>query len=57
MGLFLMFFQGSNTIQAKDIQILTNFSEDFYVKTDSYLFSIILITYFNALKYSKEMLN
>ncbi|EIA07587.1 sensor histidine kinase [Flavobacterium frigoris] len=45
----------SSAIQAKDIQILTEFSEDFYVKTDYYLFSIIINNLVsNALKYSDK---
>jgi signal transduction histidine kinase len=43
----------SVTIKAKEIQVHTNFTEDFYVKTDNYLFSIIINNIIsNALKYS-----
>jgi signal transduction histidine kinase len=45
----------SNTIKAKEIQIQTNFAEDFYVKTDNYLFAIIINNLIsNALKYSNR---
>jgi signal transduction histidine kinase len=45
----------SNTIQTKEIQILTNFSQDFYINTDNYLFSIIINNLIsNAVKYSNR---
>ncbi|MGO4818263.1 sensor histidine kinase [Flavobacterium sp. W22_SRS_FP1] len=43
----------SSSIKAKEIQIVTNFSQDFYIKTDTYLFSIIINNLIsNAVKYS-----
>jgi signal transduction histidine kinase len=48
----------STIIKAKEIEILTNFSEDFYIQTDSYLFSIIINNLIsNALKYSNKNAN
>jgi signal transduction histidine kinase len=45
----------SSKILAKEIQIVTNFSEDFYINTDYYLFSIIINNLIsNALKYSNK---
>ena len=45
----------TNTIQAKEIQIVTDFSHDFYINTDNYLFSIIINNLIsNALKYSNK---
>ncbi|SDW49878.1 sensor histidine kinase [Flavobacterium degerlachei] len=45
----------SGKIQAKEIEIVTNFSEEFYIKTDYYLFSIIINNLIsNALKYSNK---
>lgn len=45
----------SSKILAKEIQIVTNFSEDFYINTDYYLFSIIINNLIsNALKYSSK---
>jgi signal transduction histidine kinase len=43
----------SNTIQAKNIQVATEFKKDYYIETDIYLFSIIINNLIsNALKYS-----
>jgi signal transduction histidine kinase len=45
----------SNTIQTKEIQIATEFTQDYYIKTDNYLFSIIINNLIsNALKYSNK---
>ena len=45
----------SSSIQAKKINVLTEFSQDFYLKTDNYLFSIIINNLIsNAVKYSNS---
>jgi signal transduction histidine kinase len=45
-------------IEAKEIKITTNFVEDYYVKTDNYLFSIIINNLIsNAVKYSNKNTN
>jgi signal transduction histidine kinase len=45
----------SSTIEAKEIQIRTDFSKDYYVQTDPYLFSIVINNLIsNALKYSDK---
>lgn len=45
----------SSIIKSKNIQITNNFAKDFYVKSDSYLLSIIINNLIsNALKYSNE---
>ncbi|MEZ7500246.1 HAMP domain-containing sensor histidine kinase [Flavobacterium sp. Arc3] len=45
----------SNTIQTKNIQVITEFKKDYYIKTDVYLFSIIINNLIsNALKYSDK---
>jgi signal transduction histidine kinase len=45
----------STKIQAKQIQISTDFSKEYYVETDAYLLSIIINNLVsNALKYSNE---
>lgn len=45
----------SSVIQSKNIQVSTEFSKDYYLITDSYLFSIIINNLVsNALKYSNE---
>ena len=47
--------QYSSIIKSKNIQIINNFDKDFYVKSDSYLLSIIINNLIlNALKYSNE---
>jgi len=47
--------QYSSIIKSKNIQITNNFAKDFYVKSDSYLLSIIINNVIsNALKYSNE---
>lgn len=47
--------QYSSIIKSKKIQITNNFAKDFYVKSDSYLLSIIINNVIsNALKYSNE---
>lgn len=47
--------QYSSIIKSKKIQLTNNFSKDFYVKSDSYLLSIIINNVIsNALKYSNE---
>jgi signal transduction histidine kinase len=47
--------QYSSIIKSKNIQITNNFAKDFYVKSDSYLLSIIINNLIsNALKYSNE---
>ena len=45
----------SSSIQDKKINVLTEFSQDFYLKTDNYLFSIIINNLIsNAVKYSNS---
>lgn len=45
----------SSSIQAKKINVSTEFSQDFYLKTDNYLFSIIINNLIsNAVKYSNS---
>lgn len=45
----------SNTIQSKNIHVSTEFSKNYYVKSDHYLLSIIINNLVaNALKYSNE---
>jgi signal transduction histidine kinase len=45
----------SNTIQSKNILVITEFARDYYVESDLYLFSIIINNLVsNALKYSDE---
>ena len=45
----------SDKIKSKNIQVETKLNEDFYIKSDSYLVSIILSNIIsNAIKYSKE---
>ncbi len=47
--------QYSSIIKSKNIQITNNLTKDFYVKSDSYLLSIIINNVIsNALKYSNE---
>lgn len=47
--------QYSSIIKSKKIQLTNNFAKDFYVKSDSYLLSIIINNVIsNALKYSNE---
>ena len=45
----------STTIQTKNIQVVTEFKKDYYIKTDVYLFSIVINNLIsNALKYSDK---
>jgi signal transduction histidine kinase len=45
----------SNTIQTKNIQVVTEFKKDYYINTDVYLFSIVINNLIsNALKYSDK---
>ena len=47
--------RNSTAIQSKNITITTQFSRDYYIETDSYLFSIIVNNLIsNALKYSNQ---
>lgn len=47
--------RNSTAIQSKNITITTNFSRDYYIETDSYLFLIIVNNLIsNALKYSNQ---
>lgn len=47
--------RNSTIIQAKKIIVSTEFSKDYYVETDSYLFSIVINNLIsNALKYSNQ---
>lgn len=48
----------SSSIQAKKIQIITDFTKEYYVENDAYLLSIIINNLVsNALKYSNENAN
>jgi signal transduction histidine kinase len=48
----------STTIQAKNIQVVTEFKKNYYIKTDVYLFSIVINNLIsNALKYSDKNTN
>ena len=45
----------SNTIENKNIQLRTNFIEDYYIYIDNYLFSIVINNLIsNAIKYSSQ---
>jgi signal transduction histidine kinase len=48
----------STTIQAKNIKVVTEFKKNYYIKTDVYLFSIVINNLIsNALKYSDKNTN
>jgi signal transduction histidine kinase len=45
----------SSTIQSKNIQVVSEFKQDYYIHTDVYLFSIVINNLIsNALKYSDK---